>query len=98
MSTWKVIATALCILILILVAGYMQGCSKEDIGKNSQADPNSRFYSVDKQNKNVLDSSYYDIVDQETGVHYLVVHSSYGTGVCPMYNADGTLKTEEVKQ
>ena len=29
--------------------------------------------------------------DEETGVEYIVFHVGYGTGVCPRYNADGTL-------
>ena len=31
--------------------------------------------------------------DEETGVEYIVFHVGYGTGVCPRYNADGTLYT-----
>ena len=30
------------------------------------------------------------IVDRETGVHYLLVHSGYGIAVTPLLNADGT--------
>lgn len=97
MKFWKALLLALSVLLIVLTASHMTGCSKEDIVKNSQADPNSRFYRVDKQNENVMGSSYYDILDQETGVHYLVVHSAYGTGVCPMYNSDGSIKVEEME-
>lgn len=31
--------------------------------------------------------------DEETGVEYIVFKSGYGAGVCPRYNADGTLYT-----
>lgn len=31
--------------------------------------------------------------DEETGVEYIVFHTGYGVGVCPRYNADGTLYT-----
>lgn len=37
-----------------------------------------------------------EVVDTETGVHYLIISSSGidgGIGITPMYNADGTLKT-----
>lgn len=36
-----------------------------------------------------------EVVDTETGVHYLIISSSGidgGIGITPMYNADGTLK------
>lgn len=29
--------------------------------------------------------------DEETGVEYIVFHTNYGVGVCPRYNADGTM-------
>ena len=35
-----------------------------------------------------------EIVDKETGVHYLLVSSSHGVAITPLYNADGTLKVE----
>lgn len=38
------------------------------------------------------------LVDTQTGVNYLSVHDSYGTGITPLLNADGTpvvTKTEE---
>lgn len=35
-----------------------------------------------------------EIVDKETGVHYLLVSSSYGVAITPLYNADGSLKVE----
>ena len=31
--------------------------------------------------------------DEETGVEYVVFKAGYGAGVCPRYNADGTLYT-----
>ena len=37
-----------------------------------------------------------EVVATETGVHYLIISSSGidgGIGITPMYNADGTLKT-----
>ena len=30
------------------------------------------------------------IVDRETGVHYLLVHSGYGIAVTPLLGSDGT--------
>lgn len=89
MSTWKVIATALCILILILVAGHMSGCS-------SQESEETRYTAYERSKINGF--RFTELVDKDTGVHYLVVDGGYGCAVSPMYNADGTIKTEEVKQ
>lgn len=45
---------------------------------------------VNHKNLDALTSiSIYE--DEETGVEYIVFHVGYGTGVCPRYNADGTL-------
>ena len=89
MNTWKVIATALCILILILVAGYMQGCS---------TDNPSYSISIEQQTSDFDFLEIYKLVDKETGVEYLLVKKGVHQSLTPMYNADGTLKTEEVKQ
>lgn len=38
-----------------------------------------------------------EIVDTETGVHYLIISSRRvdgGIGITPLYNADGTLKVD----
>lgn len=37
-------------------------------------------------------------VDIETGVEYIVFDSSKGTGITPLYNADGTLKIWSEKE
>ena len=89
MNTWKVIATALCILILILVAGYMQGCSTDN--------PSSSI-SIEQQTSDFDFLEIYKLVDKETGVEYLLVKKGVHQSLTPMYNADGTIKTEEVKQ
>ena len=34
----------------------------------------------------------YIYVDTETGVEYFIYSPGYGAAICPMYNADGTLK------
>ena len=38
-----------------------------------------------------------DYIDPETGVHYLLLHWTYGSGICPRYNADGSLMVEDNK-
>ncbi len=90
MNTWKVIASALCILILIMVVGYMQGCSKEDPEQ-------TRYIEYDQSNL-INGFKFTEFIDRDTGVHYLAVDGGYGIAVCPMYNSDGTIKTEEVNK
>ena len=42
--------------------------------------------------KNQADSFYVsDYVDPDTGVHYLMYQKGDSGGICPRYNADGTL-------
>lgn len=36
-------------------------------------------------------------VDEATNVEYVVVRVSHGVGICPRYNADGTLMTYKEK-
>lgn len=36
-------------------------------------------------------------VDEATNVEYVVVYMSQGVGVCPRYNADGTLMIHKEK-
>ena len=37
-----------------------------------------------------------DYVDPETGVHYLLLKFGRGSGMCPRYNADGTLMVDDI--
>lgn len=37
------------------------------------------------------------IIDKETGVNYICVSGMNGLGICPRYNADGTLYVSEVE-
>lgn len=39
------------------------------------------------------DASFAIWVDEETGVEYVLTYWGYGGGICPRYNADGTLYT-----
>jgi hypothetical protein len=44
------------------------------------------------------DSVEHVILDKATGVCYLWVNTSYEGGICPMYNADGSLVVWEEEQ
>lgn len=86
-----ILAVAFMVLLIILAAGDLQGCSKPTID-----DPNARFRIVDRQIA-MNDGDFYDIVDRETGVHYLYVNCGYGAGLSPMYGHDGRVLIEEVE-
>ncbi len=46
-------------------------------------------------NQNAPETSVRVYVDLDNGVNYLIYDGLYGTGMCPRYNADGTLYVEE---
>ena len=41
--------------------------------------------------------SYMVYIDKETGVNYMVYDDGKSGGICPRYNADGTLYISEVE-
>ena len=41
------------------------------------------------------DSSYIFVYANDTKVKYLIVKGSYGLGITPLFNSDGTLQTYE---
>ena len=47
-----------------------------------------RFIIVDKQGSG-LTSALQEIVDRQTGVHYLTWQSGYAGGITPLLGADG---------
>lgn len=42
-------------------------------------------------------NDFYYIVDEETGVNYVVLSDTYKGGICPRYNRDGSLYTSRIK-
>lgn len=46
-----------------------------------------RFEIIDKQGG--LSNAFQEIVDTETGVHYLIWQSGYAGGITPLLGADG---------
>lgn len=83
------------LLIGLALSIIMVGCTKTQTQENVNADY-SRFI---KSSKEEIDGKSYIVAkDKNTGVEYLIVYdTNYGrTGisVTPLYNADGTLKTD----
>lgn len=61
-------------------------CAVLALGLAGCANKENETTSPTKRTKNV-----YVYVDKETGVNYMVFISSYKGGICPRYNADGSL-------
>ena len=83
------------LVIGFVISIIMVGCTKTQTQENVNADY-SRFI---KSSKEEIDGKSYIVAkDKNTGVEYLIVYdTNYGrTGisVTPLYNADGTLKTD----
>ena len=65
---------------------FMCGCGRKTGGNFTDSE---RFTIVSGDNSN---APYYEtiIVDDETGVMYLVLYGYYQFGITPLLNADGT--------
>lgn len=75
-------------IVLLIVCLFMSaGCS-------SSGDNQTERFEM------ILEEDNYNffleiIVDDETGIEYLIVRQSKGIGVTPLYNADGSVKIHE---
>lgn len=80
--------------VLITSALMMTACSSVSA---NMYDTNS-IYSGDEKGFTFTEIGYtkmgYVCKHEETGVYYVY---KYQTGMCPIYNADGTLYTDEIK-
>lgn len=76
--------TIFLVLAAVLLVYASAGCIAEDEGVIPD--------------KYISNQGYYYVwiyVDESTGVEYLVYDGGYDGGICPRYNADGTLKINE---
>lgn len=75
------------------------GCDTQEVS-NAEASVDSHIELYGKTDTRDMDSSstnvrMYEVVDKETGVHYMVLDRyNGGAAITPMYNADGTLKAD----
>lgn len=83
------------LLIVLVISIIMVGCTKTQTQENVNADY-SRFIKLSKEE--IDGKSYIVAKDKNTGVEYLIVYDTNycrtGISVTPLYNADGTLKTD----
>lgn len=82
---------------LVIACGLLVlGACANGAPQQVEASVDSGFKVVSKDHVSLAMGMYStEIVDTETGVHYLIVSSTRadgGIGVTPLYNADGTLK------
>lgn len=63
--------------------------TNNEIVNNSNKD----FLEFKKSSTNTTGDIFYEFADPDTGVHYLYINGYQAVTVIPMYNADGTLKT-----
>ena len=84
----KIMVVFVALILLTVIVLSLYGCQKGDDGA-SVVKPN-RFFVVDGYSYGV--NCYAEILcDKETKVMYVFYKSGYGGGLCPLYNADGTL-------
>lgn len=69
-------------LAAMIVCGLLSGCEKEKIGTA----PRNEVMNIEGTEGFVT-----VICDEKTGVEYLIYSDFYKGGICPRYNADGTL-------
>ena len=85
------------LVIGFVISIIMVGCGQNQTQTQKQESTkqnNSRF--TQKEKHEISSYNYRVIVDRETDAEYLVVDYVYGEEVfvTPLYNADGTLKTD----
>lgn len=70
--------------ILISTAVMSSGCTNETTG----------FYTTSKEIR-IDGMTVKEVVDENTGVHYYVNTNLNQGLMCPVYNSDGTIKTDK---
>lgn len=66
------------------------GCDTQEVD-NAEASVDSHIELYSETEVGYI--RVYEVIDEETGVHYTILNrSNGGTAITPMYNADGTLK------
>lgn len=78
------------IMLLMVV-----GCTTVGCGVKSESETGrTKIYNFTLLDGDTM-RQIYDWVDPDTGVHYLIVDDYRGDGLCPRYNADGTLMIDD---
>ena len=90
----KIISLMLVIVILICgLCGCGRSYSEAQILEDSQSWGHEYFTMIKAWYDS--DHSYYIVYANDTKVLYFVSDGGYGSGITPLYNADGTLQVYE---
>ena len=88
------------VLIIILMVTMLCGCSSIPYDEAKTSDTytfSNGYFTVIKEWGETLYSIERIVYANDTGVMYYVFRTSYGGGITPLYNADGTLQVYEGK-
>ena len=77
-------------LILVMLTILLVGCAND-------TEASSKIKSIQDRTHNDIDVTFEIVVDEETGVNYIVYNGYKQGGITPRLNSDGTLYIEEKK-
>ena len=79
-----ILTTTTLFVLFVIMVSILTGCASKS----------GMTYKDNNGEKHDNTGTYY-VQDPETEVYYIVYSSGYQGGICPRYNADGTLYTGE---
>lgn len=85
----------LLVSIALIVAFALGACSDAGVQANAEEETVDAFSFARTSNSGFYGITY-TVVDNETGVNYIVVGGN-GVSIAPRFNADGTLYVSEVR-
>ena len=74
-------------LILVMLAILLVGCASDTEASSKARNIQDRIY-------NDIEATFEIVVDEETGVNYIIYNGYKQGGITPRLNADGTLYIE----
>lgn len=80
-------------LIMVMVLTLiLTGCETSKKSYDDDEMVISDTFIVLERVYNFDDGAFYTVYDKETKVEYFIYSNGYQGGICPIYNADGTVK------
>ena len=80
-----ILMTTMIVVMFLIMASTLTRCVS--------APSDMTYKGADGEDHKSINTYY--VQDPETGVYYVIYSSAYQGGICPRYNADGTLYTGE---
>ena len=78
--------------ILLTIAVALTLCF---VGCSEMEADTGRRYGFTKYEESIFNVEAYHLIDNVTGVVYVIYPASHGVAITPAYNADGTLLTKK---